>query len=304
MNKIEQIERVEQGRVLGELTTFGMGGPADYFCEVRDVSLIPRLIEACLEEEIPYVLLGWGSNMVFHDRGFRGLVIHNLARNLDLEGDSVVADAGALVSQVIQFSLKNGLTGMEKLIGMPGTIGGAVRGNAGAFGLEIKDVFEKALVYEPGVGKREISHHELQFGYRESVIKGSPLIILKVWIRLRPGDTDEGVAEVRRIIASRAGKHPAGKSAGSFFKNPSGNSVGEGLSAGYMNDQCGFKGFKVGGAFISEKHANFLMNDGSATMEDVLGLCGKIEDAVEERFGIRLEREVQLIGESGVIDGI
>jgi len=303
MGQLDQIEGIKKAVPLAKLTTFQMGGPADYYYEVKDVMMIPKLIEACKIDGLPYVILGWGSNMIFSDLGFRGLVIHNLARNVDIDGDLIVAGSGTLLSQIIQFSLKNGLTGMEKLMGLPGTIGGAVRGNAGAFGLETTSLFEKALVYSPESGETfELKHADLQFDYRHSRIKHSREIVLKVWLKLKPGDTAAGLREVKEIITSRAGKHPSGKSAGSFFKNPSGNSVGQGLSAGLLSDQCGFKGKHIGGAFISEKHGNFLMNDGTATMKDVLELCLEIQQAVFAKFQIKLEREVALIGEKGYIE--
>ncbi|MBD3270550.1 UDP-N-acetylmuramate dehydrogenase [Candidatus Peregrinibacteria bacterium] len=302
INQLDKIEGIKRGHKLAKLTTFGMGGPADYFYELRDVMNLPELIEACEADGLPWVILGWGSNMIFSDKGFRGLVIHNLAKSIEMDGNLVVADSGALLSQIIQFALKNGLRGMEKMMGLPGTIGGAVRGNAGAFGLETKHIFEKALIYTSGGEVREVGPDYVALSYRHSRLKETGELVLKVWLRLEPGDTAEGVAEVRQIIASRAGKHPQGLTAGSFFKNPSGNSVGEGLSAGLMSDQCGFKGYHVGGAFISEKHANFLMNDGSATMDDVLNLSSLIQDAVLKKYGIRLEREVQLIGEKGKIE--
>ncbi|MCC6643236.1 UDP-N-acetylmuramate dehydrogenase [Candidatus Peregrinibacteria bacterium] len=319
MAHLDQIEGIKRNVELAKFTTFQMGGPADYYYEVKDVLKIPELIEACRKDGLPYVLLGWGSNVIFSDKGFRGLIIHNLARKCELgevveqvgqEGENyyrkagqlVIADSGTLLSQIIQFSLKNSLTGMEKLMGLPGTIGGAVRGNAGAFGLETKHLFEKATIYKEGEGVREVGWDYLDFDYRHSRIKDSHEIVLKVWLRLMPGDTRAGVEEVRKIIASRAGKHPSGKSAGSFFKNPSGNSIGEGLSAGYLNDQCGFKGKHIGGAFISEKHGNFLMNDGNATMLDVLELCLEIQKAVWEKFEVKLQREVALVGEHGYIE--
>ncbi len=302
MGRLDNIEGIERGKALGPLTTFGMGGPADYYYRVTDVMKIPALLEACAADGLPYVLLGWGSNMVFSDKGFRGLVIHNLAKHIERDGELVVADSGTLLSQIIQFSLKSGLTGMEKLIGVPGTIGGAVRGNAGAFGLEIRHIFEKALIYDSETGVREVDADYLRFDYRHSRVKDSRELVLKVWLKLSPGDTEAGVAEVRKIIASRAGKHPTGKSAGSFFKNPSGNSVGVGLSAGLLIDQCGFKGTHRGGAFISEKHGNFLMNDGSATMADVLELSHEIQQAVQQKFSINLQREVALVGEHGYLD--
>lgn len=302
MGHLDQIEGIQRNVALAKLTTFQMGGPADYFYEVKDVMEVPKLMEAAQKDGLPFILLGWGSNVIFSDLGFRGLVIHNLARKIEIDGELVVADSGTLLSQIIQFCLKNDLTGMEKLMGLPGTIGGAVRGNAGAFGLETKHIFEKALIYKEGEGTREVGYDYLDFDYRHSKIKDTHEIVLKVWLRLKPGDTAAGVAEVRQIITSRAGKHPSGKSAGSFFKNPSGNSVGQGLSAGLLNDQCGFKGKHIGGAFISEKHGNFLMNDGTATMSDVLELCLQIQKAVFEKFAVKLEREVALVGEHGYIE--
>lgn len=315
---LEKIEGIQKKVDISKMTTFQMGGLADFFYEVKDVMMIPKLIEAAEADKLPWIILGWGSNMIFSDKGFRGLVIHNLARNCELgeeveakgepgqngyrpAGKLVVAGSGTLLSQIIQFALKNSLTGMEKLMGLPGTIGGAVRGNAGAFGLETKHLFEKALLYKPGEGVKEVDWDYLNFDYRHSRIKDSGEIILKVWLRLIPGDTEAGIKEVRNTIISRAGKHPTGKSAGSFFKNPSGNSIGEGWSAGYLNDQCGFKGYHLGGAFISEKHGNFLMNDGTATMLDVLQLCREIQEAVKQKFGVILEREVVLVGETGII---
>jgi UDP-N-acetylmuramate dehydrogenase len=296
-----------------------MGGPADYYYRVKDVTNIPALIEAALADGLPYVLLGWGSNMIFSDKGFRGLVIHNLARHIEIAeavepigepgqeiykpaGQLVVSDSGTLLSQIIQFSLKNGLTGMEKMMGIPGTIGGAVRGNAGAFGLETKHIFERALVYDEEKGIREVGLDYLDFDYRHSSMKDTHELILKVWLRLTPGDTAIGLEEVQKIIASRAGKHPSGKSAGSFFKNPSKNSIGEGMSAGALIDECGFRGRHIGGAFISDKHCNFLMNDGSATMIDVLELCLEIQKAVMDKFRVNLKREVVLVGEHGYIE--
>lgn len=318
MAHLDQIEGIRKGVDLTKMTTFQMGGPADFFYEVKDVMMIPVLIKAAEADKLPWIILGWGSNMIFSDKGFRGLVIHNLSRSCEMAeavpqigepgdndyraaGQLVVAGSGTLLSQIIQFSLKNGLTGMEKLMGLPGTIGGAVRGNAGAFGLETKHLFEKALIYKPGGVVKEVDWEYLNFDYRHSRIKDSGEIILKVWLRLTPGDTQAGVQEVRNTIISRAGKHPTGRSAGSFFKNPSGNSIGEGWSAGYLNDQCGFKGYHLGGAYISEKHGNFLMNDGTATMLDVLQLCREIQEAVKQKFGVILEREVVLVGETGII---
>ncbi len=299
---LDKIEGMERNFELAELTTFKMGGPADYFYRLRSASALPAVVEAARADFVPYLVLGGGSNLIFSEIGFRGLIVYLDSREIAMDGELLMADAGAQMARVMQFAASQGLVGLEKFMGLPGTIGGAVRGNAGAFGVEIKDSFEKALIFSEEDGLREVGTDYLDFKYRHSRLKETGEIVLKVWLRLAAGDSDKAMGEMRDVITSRSGKQPWGKSAGSFFKNPSGNSIGEGLSAGYMNDQCGFKGYKVGGAYISEKHANFLMNDGSATMADVLALCTEIQDAVEAKFGVRLEREVQLFGPDGRIE--
>lgn len=319
MSNLDKIEGIQKDVMLAPFTTFKVGGPADYYYAAEDVMTIPPAIEACKRDNLPFIILGWGSNIVFSDKGFRGLVVHNLAKHCEIgavveqvgepgekyyrpAGQLLLADTGTLLSQVIQFALKNGLTGMEKLTGVPGTIGGAVRGNAGAYGLETKHLFEKALIYKPDSSElTEVGWDYMGFDYRNSKIKTGNEIILKVALRLTPGDTEPAMEEVRKTIASRAGKHPQGCSAGSFFKNPSGNSVGEGLSAGLLIDQAGYKGKKIGGAFISDKHSNFLMSDGTATLMDIMGLSLEIQKAVWKKFQIRLIREVALVGEHGYI---
>jgi len=299
--ELEKIEGIVKGKSLVTFTTFGIGGDADFYFELKDVQMIPLLLEACKRDGLPFVILGWGSNIIFSEKGFCGLVIHNLARKVALDNDLVVADSGTLLSQIIQFALKNSLTGMEKMMGLPGSIGGAVRGNAGAFGLEMKDLVAKAEIYREGEGVLEVGAEYFEFGYRHSTLKKTREILMRVWLHLRPGDSTKGREEVRQIIISRAGKHPSGKSSGSFFKNPSNNSAGIGHSAGYYIDQAGCKGLKIGGAFISDKHANFLMNDGTATLENVLELCSTVQDRVKDQFGLQLEREVQLVSEQGLL---
>jgi len=320
MSQLDQIEGIRKNVGLAEFTTFHMGGPADFFVEIRNVMMIPALVEACKSDGLPFFLLGWGSNVIFSDKGFRGLVIRNLAKNCAI-GEEVVAagqpgsagyrpagrlinaDSGTLLSQVIQKSLQNGLIGLEKMVGIPGTIGGAVRGNAGAFGVETRHYFEKALIYDPESGKvSEQDRDYLNFSYRHSQLKDSPEIILKVALRLVPGDSKQALEEVKQILTYRVGKLPQGYSAGSFFKNPSRNSIGEGVSAGQLIEECGFKGRHIGGAFISDKHANFLMNDGKATMLDVMELYTQIQKDVLQKFRIKLEREVVLVGEKGPIE--
>lgn len=320
MTALDKIEGIRKNVELGQFTTFKMGGPADYYYEVKDVMKIPELVEASKKDGVPYLLLAWGSNLVFSDKGYRGLIIRNLAKNIELAekveekgtlGDAdylpagrvVMADSGALLSQIIQFATKNGLTGMEKMMGIPGTIGGAVRGNAGAFGRETKHIFERAVIYDPIAAEvKDVDWDFLEFSYRHSRVKVTSEILLRVGLRLVPGDVTASTKEMEEIITYRMGRHPHGYSAGSFFKNPSRNSMGEGESAGQLIEKCGFKGRKIGGAYISDQHCNFLMNDGSATMIDVLELSTEIQRAILSQCGIKLQREVALVGEHGFLE--
>jgi UDP-N-acetylmuramate dehydrogenase len=320
MTLLETIEGVQKNVNLSEFTTFKLGGPADYYYELTDVMMIPILVEACKKDKVPYLLLAWGSNLVFSDKGYRGLVIRNMARNIKLAenmeasgvegednfrpaGQLIMTDSGALLSEIIQFSHKNGLTGMEKMMGIPGTIGGAVRGNAGAFGRETKHLFDSALIYDPEASAiKEVDWDYMEFSYRHSRVKRTSEILLKVALRLAPGDMEAAIQEVKEIFEYRQGRHPHGHSAGSFFKNPSRNSVGKGASAGQLIEDCGFKDSKIGGAYISVQHCNFLMNDGSATMDDVLELSTQIQKAVLEKCSIKLQREVALVGEHGFLE--
>lgn len=299
--KIEEIAKIERGKLLAKFSTFGMGGPADYFLEAQSGAEIIEAIEAAREDGLAYFVLGWGSNVIFDDRGFRGLIIRNLSRSIEWENGLIVAESGTLLSQIINFAFQKGLVGMEKLMGLPGTIGGAVRGNAGAYGVETKDLVEKVEVWDSKNGLRILENSELEFSYRDSWIKRNPVLITRVWLRLATGDIEAAKAEIRQITISRLGKQPAGKTCGSYFKNPSGNSIAVGLAAGAAIDACGLKGRQVGGVKFSEKHANWLMNCGEAKMADVLAITKMAQEAVEAKFGIHLEREVLLLGETGVI---
>lgn len=313
---IEKFPGIEQNKPLAPLVTFGIGGPADLFYKLTDTADLEPLIKTAKELNIPFFILGGGSNTIFADEGFRGLVIHMAAKNIAMEGmDTVVAEAGALLSQVIQFALKNKLTGIEKMMGLPGTIGGAVRGNAGAFGIEIKDVFQKALLYNEEKGVFEADLSSMEFNYRTSKVKKdqtaegiSGEIVLKVHLKLKLADPEEAktaLAEAMDIVKNRISKQPKGKCSGSFFKNPVtpdySNSQPPETKAGYLLEQIGAKGTQIGGVMVSKEHANWLMNTGKGTQKDVLELSKLLQNKVKERFGIALEREVQLVSPGGLL---
>jgi UDP-N-acetylmuramate dehydrogenase len=299
---------LEELRPLAPLTSFGVGGPADLFYELADTTGFEPLMKAAAELGIPTFVLGGGSNTIFADEGFRGLVILMAAKNISLESDGVTiaADAGVRLSQVIQFALKNKLTGTEKLMGIPGTVGGAVRGNAGAFGLEIGNLVQKALIYDPKIGLFEGDKQYLNFGYRTSTLKTTGQIALKIWIKLFEADAatlKAAVAEAMDIVKNRIGRQPKGRCSGSFFKNPVAPDYSKTqppeTRAGYLLEQIGAKGLRVGGAMVSEQHANWLMNTGNATQKDVIELCNTLKSRVKERFQVELETEVQLVSATG-----
>jgi UDP-N-acetylmuramate dehydrogenase len=299
---IVQFPDIQKDFPLAPLTTFQIGGPADLYYKLSDLNELSALVELATSLAIPFIVLGGGSNVVFADRGFRGLIIQIKANQIAIEPSKsekfgiISAEAGALTSQIIQFALKNNLSGLEKLLGLPGTIGGAVRGNAGAYGQEIRNIFEKALILTSKNTLKEAKKDYFSFGYRDSVVKKNKNIILKVYLKLEKKDCSQGLKEAAEILKQRAGKQPSGCTAGSFFKNP-----GKDLSAGYLLEQSGCKGLQIGQAQVSPKHANWIMNLGNATQKDILELAKIMRERVKNRFNITLEPEVQLIGEQGFI---
>lgn len=288
---------VEQKKSLASLSTFGIGGPADLYYKLTDIQEIPAIMEFITQHNIPLFVLGGGSNTIFADEGFRGLVLHLQAKKITHENDVVIAEAGALLSQVIQYALKQSLSGMEKMMGLPGTIGGAVRGNAGAFGTETKDIFLKALIYNKEKGLHEVDKNYFNFKYRFSTIKKTQELILKIYLKLEKKDTKADLAEALDIVKNRISKQPKGKCSGSFFKNHDPHD--DKLKAGYLLDQVGCKGLQVGKAQVSLQHANWIMNLGGATQNDVLELKNLMQKRVKERFNILLEPEVQFVSETG-----
>ena len=294
---LSQFPQIEQNKPLANLNTFRVGGNANLYFELRDIDLLPALINTVNKLEISYFVLGGGSNTIFADDGYHGLIIHLKAKEINVDDNIIVADAGALLSQVVQFSLKNGLSGMEKLMGLPGTIGGAVRGNAGAFGTETKDFFHKAFILNEDKKFQQVGPEHFQFDYRHSTVKKSRDIVLKVYLQLEQKDCKEELANAMDILKNRISKQPKGQCSGSFFKNP-----GEDLKAGYLLDKAGCKGLQVGKVQVSPEHANWLMNLGGATQKDILELCKIMQERVKQRFNVDLEREVQLVSLSGLIN--
>ncbi len=299
---------------LATLNTMRIGGMADLYYKLTLIEELPDLIQTAKQLKIPYFVLGGGSNTIFADEGFRGLVIHIQAKNIAvepaLEPDSnpsdsrvLAIDAGSSLSQVIQFALKNNLIGLEKLTGVPGTIGGAVRGNAGAYGIEIKDFFQKALLYSPKKGLHEADIEYLNFSYRSSVLKKEPEIVLRVYLKLAQGTPEQAKKaqeEAADILKNRVSKQPKGFSTGSIFKNPGGGpndptGQNQALKAGYLLEQVGAKGLQVGQIKVSELHANWFINLGGGTQKDLVALVKTLKERVKNSFNVDLELEIELV---------
>ena len=272
-------------------TSFKIGGPCDEFAQVTSWEEIPKLIEYAKNKNIPYTIMGNGSNLLVSDAGIRGLVI-KVAKGfekVDVDGTKMVCESGILLSKLSNIALKNNLSGLEFASGIPGTLGGAIYMNAGAYGGEMKDVVKKVTYYKDGKVQET---DNLDFGYRHSVFSNTDAIILSAELELEEGNYDEIRGKMEELSKRRSDKQPLSQpSAGSTFKRP------EGYFAGKLIENAGLKGYKIGGAMVSEKHSGFVVNTGDATCKDVLELISRIQKTVFEKFGVKMETEVKILGE-------
>ena len=279
---------------MSQHTTFKIGGPADYFLMPDKGEDVGRVIKICKEKEIPYFILGNGSNLLVGDGGYRGAVIQ-IYRNMSsvtVEGNEITAQAGALLSAVAAAAKNASLTGFEFAGGIPGTIGGAVVMNAGAYGGEMKDVLTEVTVMNAEGDIFTLPTEELELGYRTSIIKTAGYIVLEAKIRLKEGDPEVIRETMKDLTIRRTTKQPLEyPSAGSTFKRP------EGYFAGKLIMDSGLAGYQVGGAQVSEKHCGFVINAGGATARDVRTLMDNVRDIVYKKYGVTLEPEVKFLGE-------
>jgi len=273
-------------------TTFRIGGPADIYVEPDFPSIIP-LVQYLKEQDVPFTMIGNGSNLLVSDKGIEGVVISLGKKSADItiDGDKMIVQAGAMLSTAANTAADNGLTGLEFASGIPGTIGGAVYMNAGAYGGEMKDVLESVLVLTEDFKQKMMTPEELELSYRHSSLMENGGYVLSAVIKLQPGDKSEIKAKIDDIRAQRTAKQPLNyPSAGSTFKRP------EGYFAGKLIDDAGLRGYSVGGAQVSEKHCGFVINKDKATAADVLKLMNDVDDIVYEMFGVHLTPEVRIIG--------
>ncbi|OGI21557.1 MAG: UDP-N-acetylenolpyruvoylglucosamine reductase [Candidatus Moranbacteria bacterium RIFCSPHIGHO2_01_FULL_55_24] len=309
------MQKIQENVPLAPLTTFKVGGTARYYVQVTDTTSLMKAREFAEKNKLKEYIFGGGSNILFSDKGFSGIIIHMVGGGKEAENDRIYAGAGVPLGDVVSLAQERGLSGIERLAGVPGSFGGAVRGNAGAFGTEIGNIVEKvkAIDLKSGI-LREFSQSDCEFGYRTSIFKKYPhLLVLSADLRLKKGaDPDALLATMRETLAKREAKHPQDiPSAGSFFVNPivtdkslheiferdSGMPSKNGrLPAGWLIDRVGLRGKQIGGAKISNQHPNYLINTGNATAEDIITLASIAKTRVRNEFSIQLKEEVQYVG--------
>jgi UDP-N-acetylmuramate dehydrogenase len=298
-------DRVRTGEVLSPYTTFRIGGPADLFYEPATADELAAALLAAREHGVPSFLLGLGANILVGDRGFRGLVIRNLARHLEFSlGEGTVrAESGAIVwPDLIEAAVAHGLSGLEHYVGIPSTVGGALWQNlhflspapARERTMFIAEVTKGAEILTAGGERRTVGVDYFEFGYDTSVLHHRPDVVLAATFHLAPEDPERMRRVVEENLQWRRERHPpldTEPSAGSIFKKI------EGIGAGRLIDQCGLKGTRIGGAMVTQRHANIFINTGGATAADVRALISHCQEVVEKKTGYRLEVEISLVGE-------
>ncbi|TMC52056.1 MAG: UDP-N-acetylmuramate dehydrogenase [Chloroflexi bacterium] len=285
---------VREDEPLASRTSFGIGGPAEFFLEMSRAEAIEKVLEGAKERDVPYLLLGAGTNLLVADRGVEGLVLRVVSREHEVDGTRVKAAAGLKMMRLARIAADANLRGFEWAIGVPGTVGGAVYQDAGCWGKEIREVLVEVEGYLPGGGKKTWKPSELQLGYRTSALREGPLrgaLVVSATIRLERGDGELAKEVMARLTSERNETQPIKtKNCGSVFKNPPGD------SAGRLVQAAGLKGAREGKAVISPLHGNFIVNEGGATAVDVRHLIDRVIAEVKRRSGIVLEPEVEMVG--------
>ncbi|OLB81161.1 MAG: UDP-N-acetylenolpyruvoylglucosamine reductase [Actinobacteria bacterium 13_2_20CM_2_66_6] len=291
---LRSLPGVTEDEPLATRTSFGIGGPAEFFVESGRVETIEKMLTGCLEREIPYTLLGAGTNLLIADKGIEGLVIRVVNRDHRIEGTRVTAGAGLKMMRLARIVADAGLRSFEFAIGVPGTVGGAVYQNAGCWGKEMRDVLVDVCGFVPGAGKQKWDPKKLQLGYRTSALREGALkgaLVIEATVHLERGDGEEAKRLMAKLTAERNETQPIKtKNCGSVFKNPPGD------SAGRLVQAAGLKGLRQGKAAVSTLHGNFIVNEGGATARDVATLIQRIQAEVKRRFNAELEPEVELVG--------
>lgn len=275
-------------------TTFRVGGEASCFVRISEAGQLAALMPYLREVEVPYFILGNGSNLLVGDKGYNGVILQigSKMNGIHVEDTHIRAGAGVLLSQLAKYAQENGLTGLEFASGIPGTLGGSVVMNAGAYGGEMKQVIELVKVMNENGEILEIRGEEMEFGYRTSIIKDRPFIVLEAILNLQHGDQEIIAVKMEELARQRKEKQPLEyASAGSTFKRP------EGYFAGKLIMDAGLRGYSIGGARVSEKHCGFVVNTGRASAADVAEVIREVQEKVKDKFEVMLETEVIFLGD-------
>ena len=293
LQQIVALENIKLNEQLKPYTTFRVGGPATYFVEPESIQQVQGLISLCKEHQIDWFVIGNGSNLLVSDEGYDGMII-SLQKHFSHvihEDGKIRAEAGAMIAKVSNTAKKHSLTGLEFAAGIPGTVGGALVMNAGAYGGEIKDTLIEAVVLTEQGEVLTLEASQLELGYRKSCILDKKYIVLEALFGLQKGNEEKIKEDMKHYNEQRRLKQPLDKaSAGSTFKRP------EGHFAAKLIEDAGLKGYQIGDAAVSDKHAGFVVNLGNATSKDIINVCNYVADTVKEKFQVSLEMEVKKIG--------
>ena len=292
-SKIYKDSQIQLDAKMSENIYFKVGGPVDILLTPNNVQQLKETIKICKENKIPFYVIGNGSNLLVKDGGIRGVVIKLCELNkIERVDNKIKAECGALLKDVSTEAINGSLSGFQFACGIPGTVGGAVFMNAGAYDGEISYVIERAEVLDDNEEIKILSKEELNLGYRKSIVMKKGYVVLSATFKLIPGDKEKIQARVDELTKRREERQPLEyPSAGSTFKRP------EGYFAGKLIEDAGLKGFTIGGACVSNKHSGFVINKGNGTAKDILDLINHVKDEVKKQFGVELYPEVRILGE-------
>ncbi|WP_455716262.1 UDP-N-acetylmuramate dehydrogenase [Anaerosporobacter sp.] len=287
-------ENIVRNEPLAKHTTFKIGGPADYFVTPENKDQLKLVIQVCTESNTPYYIIGKGSNLLVGDKGYKGVIIqiYKKFNRIEFDNNIVTAGAGVMLSRLAREAAEHGLAGLQGESGIPGTLGGAVAMNAGAYGYEIKDYIKSATVISQDGELLTLNKEELQLGYRTSIVQKNSYVVLEATFELSSGKKEDILEEIKEFDKKRAEKQPLEfPSAGSTFKRP------EGYFAGKLIMDAGLRGYRVGDIMVSEKHCGFVVNVGNGTASEVRQLISDVQRIVYEKNQVMLEPEVRFLGE-------
>jgi len=286
-------ERVLKNELMNKHTSFKIGGPADIFIKINTLEELKYILALAKNKKIPLTVIGNGTNLLVRDKGIRGMVIKLNLNNIKIQNEIIEVEAGALIIKLARMAYENSLTGLEFASGIPGTIGGAIKMNAGAYGGEFKDIVLETTYLDENLNLHTITNEQSEFSYRDSIFnKNDDYIIISTKLKLHKGNKEEIKNKMEENSSKRREKQPINlPNAGSIFKRKNE------LIPAQIIDKCGLKGYNIGDACVSDLHAGFIVNKGNATATDVLNLIEHIKVVIKEKYNLELDVEIKIIGE-------